>query len=179
MEVGGEGVVDEALQIVGEAVELLQVAFGVGGQPRPAAMLAAGLRLDQLAAEARLHLVDLLPGDAVGDAQRFGRGADGAGAGHGAHAPPVVRVSTLAGLVATALVTALTTAGLKVSGHVAVPVGVLALLAGSSQRGLWPFAVAALAVSWARVREGRHTPREVLVGWGVASASGLLARWGF
>jgi membrane-associated phospholipid phosphatase len=96
-----------------------------------------------------------------------------------AHAPPVVRVSTLAGLVATAFVTALTAAGLKVSGHVAVPVGVLALLAGSSQRGLWPFAVAALAVSWARVREGRHTPREVIVGWGVAGASGLVARWGF
>lgn len=98
---------------------------------------------------------------------------------HVGHAPPVVKVSTLAGLVATALVTALTTAGLKVSGHVAVPVGVFVLLAGSSQRGLWPFAVAALAVSWARVREGRHTPREVIVGWGVASASGLVARWGF
>lgn len=98
---------------------------------------------------------------------------------HLGHAPPVVRVATLAGLVATALVTALTAAGLKVSGHVAVPVGVLALLVGSSQRGLWPFAVAALAVSWARVREGRHTPREVVVGWGVASASGLVARWGF
>ena len=42
MEVSGEGIVDEALQVVGEAVELLQVALGVGGQLRAAAVLAAG-----------------------------------------------------------------------------------------------------------------------------------------
>ena len=34
----------------------------------------------------------------------------------------------------------------------------------------------AVAVSWARVREGRHTSREVLAGWGVAGVSGILAR---
>lgn len=97
---------------------------------------------------------------------------------HLVHAPPVVRLVATTGLTAAALLTGLTLAGLKVSGHVAVPVGVLALLAGTSYRGLVPFAVAALVLSWARVREGRHTPREVLAGWGIASAAGLLVRWG-
>lgn len=82
---------------------------------------------------------------------------------------------TLAGFVATALFTVATLAGVKVSGHVAVPVGVLAVLEATSYRGLWPFALAALALSWARVREGRHTRREVLAGWCIAGASGLLA----
>ncbi len=93
-----------------------------------------------------------------------------------AHAPAVVLSLTLAGLVAAGLVAAATAAGLKVSGHAAVPVGVVTLLEAASHRGLWPFAVAAVAVSWARVREGRHTPREVLAGWGIAGASGLLVR---
>jgi hypothetical protein len=92
-------------------------------------------------------------------------------------APGVVRGFALAGLVASALVTAATVAGLKVSGHAAVPVGVVALLEATSHRGLWPFAMAALAVSWARIHEGRHTPREVAAGWSIAGASGLLARW--
>lgn len=91
-----------------------------------------------------------------------------------AHAPAAVCSLTLAGFTATALFTVATVAGLKVSGHVAVPVGVLAVLSATSYRGLWPFALAALAVSWARIREGRHTPREVLAGWCVAGASGLL-----
>ncbi len=96
---------------------------------------------------------------------------------HLIHAPPAVRLLAVCGLIATGLLTGLTLAGLKASGHVAVPVGVLALLEGSSHRGLLPFAVAAVALSWARVREGRHTPREVLAGWGIAGASGLLVRW--
>lgn len=93
-----------------------------------------------------------------------------------AQAPAVVRSFTLAGLAAAAAITVATLAGFKVSGHVAVPVGVLALLEASSHRGLWPFALAALAVSWARVREGCHTRREVLGAWGIAGASGLLVR---
>jgi len=93
-----------------------------------------------------------------------------------AGAPPVVRGFALAGLVASVLFTVATAAGLKVSGHAAVPVGVAAMLEASSHRGLWPFAVAALAVSWARVNEGRHTPREVAAGWSIAGASALLAR---
>lgn len=95
-----------------------------------------------------------------------------------AGAPLVVQDLSRAGLLATLLVTAATLLGLKVSGHVAVPVGVVSLLCANSVRGVWPFAVAALALSWARVREGRHTPREVLGAWGVASASALLARLG-
>ncbi|MFO0628631.1 MAG: hypothetical protein U0325_23860 [Polyangiales bacterium] len=92
------------------------------------------------------------------------------------HAPAVVQELCLAGLAASVGVTAATLAGLKVSGHVAVPVGVLGLLSAHSARGLWPFAVAALALSWARVREGRHTPREVLGAWGLAGASALCVR---
>ncbi len=93
------------------------------------------------------------------------------------HAPAVVQGFTRAGLVATVLVTIATVAGLKVSGHVAVPVGVMVLLQATSYRGPWPFLLAALALSWARVREGRHSPREVLGAWGIAGASGAFARW--
>ena len=92
-------------------------------------------------------------------------------------APVVVRDITITGLIATAFLTLATLAGTKVSGHVAVPVGVLVLLSATSYRGLWPFFLLAVSVSWARVREGRHTPREVLAGWGVAGASGLIARF--
>ncbi len=94
---------------------------------------------------------------------------------HATQAPSVVCAITLAGFVAAALFTVATLAGVKVSGHVAVPVGVLAVLQATSYRGLWPFALMALALSWARVREGRHTRREVLAGWCIAGASGLLA----
>lgn len=93
------------------------------------------------------------------------------------HAPPAVCHVALAGAAATVLVSALTVAGLKVSGHVAVPVGVMVLLQATSFRGPWPFVLAALALSWARVWEGRHTAREVLSAWGVAGASGVLIRW--
>lgn len=95
---------------------------------------------------------------------------------HTLDAPPAVRDLCLAGVVATGLVTAVTLAGLKVSGHVAVPVGTLALLLRDSPRAVWPFAAAALALSWARVREGRHTPREVVGAWGLAGASAALVR---
>lgn len=91
-------------------------------------------------------------------------------------APSAVRNLALAGLAATALITAATLGGLKVSGHAAVPVGVLVLLGGTSLRALWPFAVAALAVAWARVRERRHTAPEVLAAWCIAGASGALPR---
>lgn len=92
-------------------------------------------------------------------------------------APLAVRHVALAGAAATVLVSALTVAGLKVSGHVAVPVGVMVLLQATSFRGPWPFVLAALALSWARVGEGRHTPREVVSAWGVAGASGALTLW--
>ncbi|MDB4929919.1 MAG: hypothetical protein JWM10_2403, partial [Myxococcaceae bacterium] len=91
-------------------------------------------------------------------------------------APPAVRAVAVAGAVAAALVSAATVAGLKVSGHVAVPVGVLVLLQATSMRGPWPFLLAAVALSWARVREGRHSPPEVLGAWGIAGASGVLTR---
>lgn len=95
---------------------------------------------------------------------------------HAAGAPAVVRDMTIANLIATALFTITTVGGTKVSGHVAVPVGVVVLLSATSIHGAWPFLVVALSLSWARVREGRHTPREVLAGWGIAGASCLLTR---
>jgi hypothetical protein len=99
-----------------------------------------------------------------------------AGAVYLSHAPMVVCVFALAGSIASVLFAVVTVAGLKVSGHAAVPVGVVALLEATSHRGLWPFAVAACAVSWARITEGRHTPREVAAGWSIAGMSALLAR---
>ena len=99
---------------------------------------------------------------------------------HLAGAPVVVRDVAIAGLVATALLTFSTILGTKVSGHVAVPVGIVVLPRRRLYPGPWPFLILALSVSWARVREGRHTPREVLAGWGIAGiagASGLLARF--
>ncbi len=95
---------------------------------------------------------------------------------HVVDAPSAVQHMTLAAALASLLVTAATLAGVKVSGHVAVPVGVLPLLEATSHRALWPFAVAALAVAWARVREGRHTPAEVLAGGSLAALSGLAVR---
>jgi membrane-associated phospholipid phosphatase len=95
---------------------------------------------------------------------------------HVAGAPVQVRDLAITGLIATSVVTLATVAGAKVSGHVAVPVGVFVLLLATSYRGPWPFLLVALAVSWARVREGRHTPSEVLAGWGIAGGSGLVAR---
>lgn len=83
-EIGGEGIGYEALHVVGKAVELLQVALGRGGQARAAAVVAADLRLHQLPAQARLHLVDLLPGNTIGNIHPFGRGADGAAGSDGA-----------------------------------------------------------------------------------------------
>jgi hypothetical protein len=99
-----------------------------------------------------------------------------AGIAHGLDAPRVVLELTLAGAVAAALLTLTTIAGLKVSGHVAVPVAVVVMLQASSSRGPYPFLLMAVAVSWARVREGRHTAREVLAGWGVAGATGIFTR---
>lgn len=96
-------------------------------------------------------------------------------AAHALGAPGVVRGMSVAGGLAALLVSAATLGGVKVSGHVAVPVGVVALLSASSARGVWPFAVTAVALSWARVREGRHTPREVLSAWGLAGASAMIA----
>ncbi|MBX3227807.1 MAG: phosphatase PAP2 family protein [Labilithrix sp.] len=95
---------------------------------------------------------------------------------HLVDAPAIVRDITTANLIATALFTLTTVVGTKVSGHVAVPVGVVVLISATSSRGPWPFLIVALSVSWARVREGRHTPREVLAGWGIAGASCLLTR---
>lgn len=91
-------------------------------------------------------------------------------------APSAVQGFALAGLLAAGMLTAVTALGLKASGHAAVPVGVVVLLQATSLRGLWPFAVAALAVSWARVAEGRHSTREVAAGWSIAGASALVVR---
>jgi hypothetical protein len=82
-EVGLEGIDDEAFHVMGEALEARQEKLGRRRQARAAAMLAAGLRIDQLLVQARLHLVDLLPGGAVGDVELLGRGADPAGRGYG------------------------------------------------------------------------------------------------
>jgi hypothetical protein len=92
--------------------------------------------------------------------------------------PQSVRAIAIATLIATVTFAVATSLGLKASGHAAVPSGVAALIASSSPRGVWPFTVLALVVSWGRVREKRHTRVEVLSGAAIAIGSALLAhRW--
>ena len=84
VEMGLKRIDDEALHVVGETLELGQIVLGRGREPRATAVPAAGLRLNQLFAQPGLHLVDLLPGSAIGDLELLGRGADRAGGGDGA-----------------------------------------------------------------------------------------------
>jgi hypothetical protein len=93
-----------------------------------------------------------------------------------AGSPLSVRAIAFATLLATVAFAVATSLGLKASGHAAVPSGVAALLAWSSPRGVWPFTVLALVVSWGRVREGRHTRVEVLSGAAIAVAAAVLTR---
>lgn len=83
-------------------------------------------------------------------------------------APLPVQHLALAGLIGTSLLALVTVSGLKVSGHVSVAVALAVALAATSVRGPYLFAMAALLLSWARVREARHTPREVLGAWALA-----------
>ena len=84
-------------------------------------------------------------------------------------APRVVFTSAVGAMVGALLATAITRWGLKLSGHVAVAVAPAVGLVPESPRAAYLFAMVALILIWARVRDRRHTPREVLAGLVVAA----------
>jgi hypothetical protein len=77
-------------------------------------------------------------------------------------------------VLAVVAVTAITTAGFKISGHVGGAVLSAVAVAPWSQRGAVVLVGAGLALSWARVRARCHTPREVVGAWLLALAFALL-----
>lgn len=89
--------------------------------------------------------------------------------------PAVLVESALTALFAAILFSAATLARFKVSGHVAVPVGIAVMLTATSARGPWPFVIAAAAVAWARVNEGRHSRAEVVGASGLAALASTAA----
>lgn len=90
-------------------------------------------------------------------------------------APAALALCATAALLCAPVVTLLTSAGLKVSGHAAAPVLLATSLSTVSVRGPLLGAAVAILVSWARVRAGRHTRGEVLAAWLLAAGSVLLA----
>jgi hypothetical protein len=81
-------------------------------------------------------------------------------------------VLALGGLCAAGAVlgAAITVAGLKVSGHVAIPAALGLAMISWSARGPWLLLAVAVALSWARVAAGRHRRVEVAAGWALAAA---------
>jgi hypothetical protein len=73
-------------------------------------------------------------------------------------------------LLGALLGAALTRAGLKVSGHVAIPVALALLLAPFSVRGPIPLLGVAVVLSWARLASGRHRAIEVAAAWLLAAS---------
>lgn len=70
-----------------------------------------------------------------------------------------------------AALTALTVAGFKVSGHVAVSVLLAVAIAPWSGRGPLLFLASAVLLSWARVAAGKHRPAEVAGAWALGAAA--------
>ena len=81
---------------------------------------------------------------------------------------PVQRLAQTAG-VGAILGTVATTAGLKISGHVAIPAALGLVVLPWTDRGAGLLLGMALVLSWARVSAGRHQPLEVAAGWGLAA----------
>ena len=84
-------------------------------------------------------------------------------------APQVVITSAVGAMVGALAATAITRWGLKLSGHVAVAAAPAVALLPDSPRAAYLFAMIAFILIWARVRDRRHTPREVLAGFLVAA----------
>jgi hypothetical protein len=90
-------------------------------------------------------------------------------------APPVVisaSIGALLGALAGAFITKL---GLKLSGHVGVAAGAAFALLPDAPRGALVFALVALMLVWARVRDERHRPLEVVAGFLLAAAVAIVA----
>ncbi len=89
---------------------------------------------------------------------------------------PSAAVQCAAGIALGAVsAAAITWCGLKVSFHVSAAGAAAAALLFTAPRGAFPFALAAVVLTWARVRDNRHTPREVAAGWALALVVAALA----
>ncbi|MBX2797882.1 MAG: hypothetical protein KTR31_09445 [Myxococcales bacterium] len=84
--------------------------------------------------------------------------------------PPVVERLASASVLAATAGTAITLAGFKVSGHVAIPVALAALAWPTSPAATALLLTVAAVLSWARLAATRHQPAEVLGGWLLAAA---------
>lgn len=72
-------------------------------------------------------------------------------------------------LLSTVLTTLVTTAGLKLSGHVAAPLTLAAVMVHHSPRGAAVLLGCSVLLSWARIADSCHTPREVAAAWAMGA----------
>jgi hypothetical protein len=84
-------------------------------------------------------------------------------------APRIVVLSAVAAVLGGGAAAAITQWGLKLSGHVATAAGAAFALVPDAPRGALVFALVALVLVWARVRDQRHKPVEVLAGFVLAA----------
>jgi hypothetical protein len=91
-----------------------------------------------------------------------------------AWAPPAVAQVALGTALLAAAITASTTAGFKVSGHVAVSLLLAVAIAPYSWRGPLLFVGSGTLLSWARVRAGCHRPSEVAGAWALAAMAAAI-----
>jgi hypothetical protein len=94
-------------------------------------------------------------------------------AAHGLGAPSQVLLVAHGLALVSVLLTALTIAGFKVSGHVAIALLLAVVIAPWSIRGPVLFVAAGCLLSWGRVRARCHRPAEVVGAWALAAALGV------
>lgn len=90
---------------------------------------------------------------------------------------PTLQRLSLLGAFAAAIGVGATLAGLKVSGHVAIPAAIGLGMVAFSQRGPVLLLGPALVLSWARITADRHRWFEVLAAWVLAAGLGLAVWW--
>ena len=84
-------------------------------------------------------------------------------------APRIVVSASVGAMIGALAATFITRLGLKLSGHVGVAAGAAFALLPNAPRGALVFALVALMLVWARVRDERHRPREVVAGFLLAA----------
>lgn len=84
-------------------------------------------------------------------------------------APRIVVSSAMGALIGALAATTLTRWGLKLSGHVGIAAGAAFALLPDAPRGALVFALMAIMLVWARVRDERHKPLEVVAGFVLAA----------
>jgi hypothetical protein len=84
-------------------------------------------------------------------------------------APRILVLCAASAMMGGVAAAAITHAGLKLSAHVATAAGVAFALLPEAPRGALVFALVALMLVWARVRDERHKPSEVLAGFVLAA----------